>query len=103
MIEKHYSKLAQIQGFVTTTGDKKTLAIKIADVPCHVQPFSGDETQGLSGSFGKEFLMFCASAHDIKDEDQIFIDDTKYRIISIEKFAFMRQCKHQEIRIKTFE
>jgi hypothetical protein len=103
MIEKHYTKTAQIQRFQTTTGAKKALSVAIANVPCHIQPFSGDETQGLSGSFGKEFLMFCASTHDIKDEDQIFVDDLKYRIISIEKFAFMRQCKHQEIRIKVFE
>lgn len=103
MIERHYSKTISTERLQTVSGNKQAFSTFLSNIPCHIQPFTAEDTQDIQGSFGKDFLLFCSSTHDISENDQIIEGTKKYRILAVEKFAFMKQCKHQELRIRIFE
>lgn len=103
MIENHYTKTFKIKRLQVVSGDKKNFVEIPTENPCHLQPFTSENSSDLAGSFGKEYLLFTSSTVEIFEEDIIIIDNVNYKIMSLEKFAFLKQCKHQELRIKTFQ
>lgn len=103
MIETYYTDIINTYRLQTTSGDKKAPVLYLENIPCHIQPYSGDTTQDVAGSFGKEFSMFCAASIDIVENDHIVCGDKRYRITAIERFKFRKQCRHQELRLRIFE
>lgn len=81
--------------------DNETYDIYLTDVPCHIQPLDEGFTEDMTGSFGKDSLLFCAVT-DIKEEDLIIDGDNSYRVIGISSFTWRGVEKHMEVRIRLF-
>lgn len=106
MIDLQYNETISTKRLVKEVdGYKQTYETHLASIPCCVQPLEADITQDLEGSFGKNSLMFCATA-DIIEGDRIVrtIDEVEveYRVVSIEKYDFLHQ-SHMEVVIRIFE
>ena len=108
MIDNQFNEIVQVNRFVDVVGtNKKTLSIHIAELKCHIQPLDPTIDENRSGSFGKDFLMFCGSA-DIIEGDRVLrdIDESgegrEYKVVGVEKFDFANN-QHMEVQIRIFE
>lgn len=80
---------------------KKAYSAYLPSFACMVQPMDPMLGQGTTGSFGKQWTLFCPIA-DYKEGDKLVvngIDD--YRITGVEIFNFGAN-PHAELMIKDF-
>ena len=71
------------------------------DVACTIQPVDDSYTEDLTGSYGKDFVMFCLPA-DIADGDRIVDGATAYKVCGVESHDFQGE-KHMEIRVRHYK
>jgi len=83
-----------------TIGDEKYEEY-LTGVDCEIQPLDESITEDLSGSFGKDFLMF-AYVNDIIEGDKIIDGTDEYRVVGVENYNFLGEDRHMEIRIRKF-
>ena len=99
-IETNYNKSVTVQRFdPDDSGDGESYVNYLSNVKCHIQPLDESFTEDLSGHFGKDFLMFCQS-QDILEQDKIVDGSDVYVVVGLEKFAFLGQTRHMELRIR---
>lgn len=107
-INLQYNEVVQVNRFVDVEDtNKKILQVHIEELKCVIQPLEAQISQDIDGGFGKDFLMFCATA-DVQEGDRIIRDTDEsgpgrqYRVTAIEKFEFMGN-RHMEVSIRIFE
>ena len=101
-IETHYNTIASIQRLAPDiAGETESYQSHIASVPCHIQPLDDSFSSDLEGSFGKNFLMFCAVA-DILEADDVVVGSETYRVIGVDSYSFLGGPKHMELTIRKF-
>lgn len=101
MIEKHYNLTAEIQRMADESGETEGYSVHLSDIPCHVQPLEAANSQDISGSFGKDWLMFCPVS-DILDGDRVIIGENEYRVVGVESYEFQSRPRHMELTIRKF-
>jgi len=99
MITDHYNRTVDVLRIADDAGPTQSYAPHLSDVACHIQPLDDAYAEGLTGAYGKDWLMFCAVA-DILEGDEIVEGDVTYRVVGIESFHFRGEDKHMEIRIR---
>lgn len=99
-IKFFFNKTVDVMRLETTTGtDNEAFgATHLIGISCCIQPLDDSFGEDLSGSYGKDSLMFCA-VQDIKEGDKIVDGATEYRVVGIESFFFINQ-SHMELRIR---
>jgi len=101
-IETHYTRVATISRMTDIGDGKQSLQNVFEDIPCHVQPLDDSFGETFEGSFGKDFLMFTYS-RDIQQGDRATIDGEEYKVMSIERYKFLKRVRHMECRIRMFK
>lgn len=92
----------QREGYVGMSTVKKAMANHLTSFACHIQPFEASIASDLPGSFGKRWIMFCATA-DFKEGDKVVVNGTdEYRIMGVETFN-MSGNPHAEVTLKAFK
>jgi hypothetical protein len=102
-IETNFNKSVTVQRLSVKTshiGDEK-YANHLTAVACHIQPLDESITEDLSGSFGKDYLMF-AYVQDIVEGDQVVDGSDKYKVVGVESYEFLGQNRHMELRIRKY-
>lgn len=101
-IEINYNKSVDIERLdEDESGDGEQYGTHLTAVACHIQPLDESYTEDLSGSFGKDFLMYTAVA-DIKEGDRVIDGSDEYRIYGVKSWNFLGQNRHMELRIRKF-
>lgn len=76
------------EDFVPGSTVKQAYVAHLSSFSCHVQPNTPTLTEGYSGSYGKEWIMF-APVLDFKEGDKVVVNGTDvYKINGIETFNF---------------
>ena len=102
MIAMQYDKNVEVDRMTADdSGIGEQFELHIASVKCHIQPLDESFSEDLSGSFGKNFLMF-ADVCDILEGDRIIESGTVYRVIGVDSYNFLKQNRHMEITIRKF-
>ena len=98
-ISKHYNHTVDVKRLQTTTGFKKEHVQTITGLRCHLQPLTA-ELLGSDGILGKDYSMFTGYV-DIQEQDRVFDENGyEYRVQGVEKFDFMGQKRHIEVRLR---
>jgi hypothetical protein len=103
-IETNYDKTVRIDRLTDVdSGDEgeEEYTTHIASLPCHIQPLDESFTEDITGQFGKDYLMFCAS-NDILEGDRVTEGSNVYRVVGVESFEFLGEKRHMEIRIREY-
>lgn len=99
-IEDHYDRTIDTERlFDDSGGGTETYDTYLTGVACTIQPLDESFGEDLTGSFGKDFLMFCA-VQDILEGDKVIEDSTEYKVVGVESYAFLGQDRHMEVRIR---
>lgn len=102
-IDSHYTNTATVKRMKDVGAtEKQTLKDVYTDIPCHVQPLDDSFSETYDGGYGKDFLMFTDS-RDIQQGDRVEINSQEYRVMSVERFAFLKRPRHMECRIRIFK
>lgn len=102
MIETQYNETVIVKRLSDVEDtNKKEFVTHIDSLSCCIQPLDPQISGDIDGGFGKDWLMFCATA-DIQEGDRIFRGDKEYRITSVESLNFMNN-PHMEVTIRIFE
>lgn len=105
MIQTNYDKTVDVLRLAENdeSGEVDTEEYQtfLEDVACHIQPLDESYGEDIAGSFGKDWIMFCDKA-DILEGDRIVEGDTVYKVVGIEKFNFLGEDRHMEVRIRKF-
>lgn len=103
-IEINYNKTVKIDRLTDVesgeAGQEK-YAENLSAVPCHIQPLEEGYSEDQQGQFGKDWLMFC-DYNDILEGDRVRDGSTEYRVVGVEKFTFLGEPRHMELRIRLF-
>lgn len=67
-------------------------------VSCQIQPLEDAYSEDLEGSYGKDFLMFCAVV-DILVGDKIVDGSAEYIVKGVESYSW-QGFSHMELRIR---
>lgn len=67
-------------------------------VRCQIQPLDDSYDEDLEGSYGKDFVMFCAVV-DIKQGDKIVDGAVEYMVVGVESYDW-QGFSHMELRIR---
>ncbi len=70
-------------------------------IKCQIQPLDDSYNEDLEGSYGKDFVMFCAVV-DIKQGDKIVNDSVEYIVVGVESYDW-QGFSHMELRIRLTE
>lgn len=90
------------QTYVVGSTVKKEYTPYLSTFTCNVQPYESTLTEGLTGAFGKEWVMFC-DVTDFKEGDKVVVNLTdEYRISGVEKMT-MGGNKHAEVSLRAFK
>jgi hypothetical protein len=101
MISQMYKNTATTEREQTLGGIKKAYTENLSSFMCHVQPIDAEVGEGLSGEFGKDWIMFCPVL-DIKEGDKVVVDGTnEYRVSGVEIFDMSRN-PHLEVLIRAW-
>lgn len=87
------------EGFVGSSTVKKAMTAHLTSVPCHVQALTAENAQGLTGEFGKLWLMVCAVC-DIIEGDHVTVNETDTYKVSGVKTLSMGLNPHMEITLR---
>lgn len=98
-ISDHYENTVDIERIGPDAGPTESYASHLTDVPCHIQPLDDSFTEGLTGAYGKDWLMFC-DVMDILEGDRVTDGDVSYKVVGVELFHFRGEDKHMEIRLR---
>ena len=102
-IEKNFNKSVTVQRVDDfESGDGEYYANYLSNVKCHMQPLDESYNEDLSGSFGKDYIMYCL-VQDILEGDRIVDGSDTYRVVGVKSFEFLGQSRHMEIRIRKFK
>lgn len=102
-IEINYTKIVDIQRFDDNeSGDGEAYGPHLSAVPCHIQPLDESYNEDLTGSFGKDSLMFCA-VQDIVEGDRVIDGSDEYRVYGVKSYNFLGKNRHMELRIRKFK
>ena len=98
MLDDHYTNRIDIKR-PTMTGNKKTFAQVVADVPCHIQPLSPTYQNGQWGRIQKEYRIFCGTQLLIGDKvvDQ---DGNNYEVFGAVSHDFRIGQRHYEALLR---
>lgn len=101
-IEINYTETVTVKRLqASSEPDVEEYGNHLTGVACHIQPFDDSYTEDITGSFGKDWLMFADYA-DILEGDKIINGSVEYKVISVERFEFLGQTRHMEMRIRLF-
>lgn len=81
--------------------DKDAYEEYLEGVSCHIQPLDESFSEDIQGNFGKDWLMFCEVA-DILEDDLVIDGEVQYKVVGVEKFFFLGQNRHMEVRLRRF-
>lgn len=73
----------------------------LEEVACHIQPLDESYSEDLKGNFGKDYLMFC-EIKDIIQEDKVVDGTDEYKVVGVEKYDFLDQSRHMEVRLRKY-
>ncbi len=101
-IELNYNKTVLVKRLSPIDeSEKESYEDHLIGIKCEIQPLEESYTEDLTGSFGKDWLMFC-DAVDILEGDKIIDGDITYKVIGVESFEFLGEVRHMELRIRLF-
>lgn len=89
------------QDYVEGSTIKKTYVDLLSSFSCMIQPESSSQSQGLPGSFGKTWTMFCPVL-DIRENDMVVSGGVEYKVLGIETFDFSNN-PHCEVTLRVFK
>ena len=99
MISEFYDKTVSTKRLSATTGtDNESYQTNLASVSCHIQPLDEGFLPDMSGSYGKNFLMFCEVV-DIKQGDIVVDGSVEYLVEGVESLSFEGET-HLELAIR---
>ena len=78
--------------------DNEEYGTSITTFNCHIQPLEDSFREDLEGSYGKDYLLFCA-VQDIKEGDIVVNGSTEYLVKGIKSYSFGGQ-SHMEITLR---
>jgi len=78
--------------------DTEEYRLYLENIPCQIQPLEDSFGEDISGSYGKDFLMFCGVC-DIKEKDKIIDGELEYIVNGVEEYNFLGK-SHMELRIR---
>jgi len=99
-----FDRLVGVYRLVAATGESPadtegyTSVADLESIRCEIQPLDDSYGEDFSGSYGKDFLMFC-DAYDIQEKDKIVGGGEEYIVNGVEKYNFLGY-SHLEVRIK---
>jgi len=85
----------------TVDSDKEAYDTHIVSLSCHIQPLDDSYTGDVEGNFGKDSVLFC-DVNDILESDRVVDGAVTYQIVGLEKFNFLGEDRHMELRIRQF-
>ena len=80
------------------TDDNEDWGDHLSDVSCQIQPLDDSYGEDLEGSYGKDFVMFCAVI-DVKQGDKIVDNSVEYLVVGVESYDW-QGFSHMELRIR---
>ncbi len=99
-IHVNYNRTVDVERIAEDAGPTESYAAHLSGVPCHIQPLDDSFTEQLTGSYGKDWLLFC-DATDILEGDLVTDDaDVEYKVVGVESFHFLNQPRHMEVRLR---
>lgn len=102
MINIEYNQRVSVLRLAEDTNDREVYESHLTGVRCEIQPLDDTFNEDITGSMGKDRLMFCA-VQDIKEGDRVVFDLKTYRVVALENFDdFRRQEQHMEILIREY-
>lgn len=103
-LAREFNKKVQIERLSEVAGTEKEQYLShISDVECFIHPSDESFNEDMTGSFGKDYLMFC-EVLDIKEGDKIIDGVTEYRVIGVENYPeFIDSAQHLEVIIRKFK
>lgn len=103
ILRNNYTKTADVKRTVETTDAnnfvKSEFSTVHSDIPCHLQPTTGELTQDRANSFGKNYTMFCDPI-EIREGDRVDIDSDEYRVVGVESYKWKGVEKHMEVLLR---
>lgn len=100
-IEANFDKSVTIKRLIDEdeSGYIEGYSNHLTNVACHIQPLDDSYSQDIDGNFGKDWLMFCGYS-DILEGDLVVDGSIEYKVVAVEKFNFLGQNRHMELRIR---
>ena len=71
----------------------------LSGIPCHTQPLTGETTEDLTASFGKNWMFF-SDIVDIREGDTLEISEKKYRVMGVEVYSWKGRDKFLSAKIR---
>lgn len=81
--------------------DTEEYGLAYANVPCQIQALSDSYGEDFSGTYGKDFLMFC-KIEGIQELDKIKHDGKYYIVAGVEEYDLLGKF-HSEVRIRLLD
>lgn len=82
----------------TADTDNQAWGAHLTEVACQIQPLDDSFSEDLEGSYGKDFVMFCAVI-DVKQGDKIIDNSVEYIVQGVESYSW-QGFSHMELRIR---
>jgi len=102
MINIEYNQIVSVSRLAEDTNDREKYSSHLTGVRASIQPLDDTFNEDITGSMGKDRLMFCA-VQDIKEGDRVTFSSKVYRVVAFENFNdFQRQEQHMEILIREY-
>lgn len=85
-ISRYYDSLVTItrEDFVPGSTIKKNQQTVYENVPCNIQPLTEEFQQNMSGSFGKQYVMFCGNEYVVIEGDKVIAGAKTYSVTGVE-------------------
>lgn len=78
--------------------DNQAWGDHLTEIACQIQPLDDSYSEDLEGSYGKDFVMFCAVI-EVKQGDKIIDNSTEYIVMGVESYDW-QGFSHMELRIR---
>lgn len=102
MLNIEYNQMVDVSRVTSATNDREVYSAHLSNVRCSIQTLDDSFNEDITGSMGKDRLMFC-EVQDIKEGDKVTFNSKVYRVVAVENFNdFQRQEQHMEISIREY-
>lgn len=103
MLETLFDQTVDTKRLVDGDGNQLEYEDLLTDVPCAIQQSDAKISMDLVGSFGKDWLMFCAADTDIQEGDRVIWNEKEYKVEAVDRLGEFVSEAHMEILLRIFE
>lgn len=97
MLAEHFDTTVSIVSLIDGSNDTEVFSTTVLSLRCQIQPLDDSFDEDLSGSYGKDFLMF-SGISTIKQGDKVYDGSDYYAVRGVESYSF-NGFQHIETRI----